>query len=157
MLTLKCTTVFFFAPRGSVGSPVSHRKGKGENELTIPVVHPQELTSNIFTGWRGGFLLSAAEQYLKLELTKNFKVGCSSRRSNLFYSLFRCSSHQVIRDLELMPQLLGSDWSSVFLQRFAGSVTILPKSRILVGCDVYNLSQHEANGDVDIPRTGSAY
>ncbi|KAG7575453.1 hypothetical protein FFLO_00272 [Filobasidium floriforme] len=81
--------LFFFAPRGSVGSPVSHRKGKG---------------------WRGGFLLSAAEQYLKLELTKNFKV---------------------IRDLELMPQLLGSDWSSVFLQRFAGSVTILPKSRIL--------------------------
>jgi hypothetical protein len=26
-------------------------------------------------GWRGGFLLSAAEQYLKLELTKNFRVG----------------------------------------------------------------------------------
>lgn len=42
------------------------------------------------------------------------------------------SRTQVIRDLELMPQLLGSDWSSVFLQRFAGSVTILPKSRILV-------------------------
>ncbi|KAJ9117522.1 hypothetical protein QFC22_004372 [Naganishia vaughanmartiniae] len=80
--------LFFFAPRGSVGRPVEHRKGQG---------------------WRGGFLLSAAEQYLKLELTKNFRV---------------------IRDLELLPQLLGSDWSSVFLQRFAGSVTILPKSRI---------------------------
>ena len=25
-------------------------------------------------GWRGNFLLSAAEQWLKLELTKNFKV-----------------------------------------------------------------------------------
>lgn len=30
---------------------------------------------------------------------------------------------QVIRDLELMPQLLGQDWSSVFLQRFEGTVT----------------------------------
>ena len=26
-------------------------------------------------GWRGNFLLSAAEQWLKLELTKNFKVN----------------------------------------------------------------------------------
>lgn len=30
--------------------------------------------TNALQGWRGGFLLSAAEQYLKLELTKNFKV-----------------------------------------------------------------------------------
>jgi hypothetical protein len=30
-----------------------------------------------FTGWRGNFLLSAAEQWLKLELTKNFKVNAS--------------------------------------------------------------------------------
>jgi hypothetical protein len=68
--------LFFFAPKGSAGKPVAHRKG---------------------TGWRGNFLLSAAEQWLKLELTKNFKV---------------------IRDLELLPQLLGQDWSGVFLQRF---------------------------------------
>jgi hypothetical protein len=54
------------------------------------------------SGWRGNFLLSAAEQWLKHELTKNFKV---------------------IRDLELLPQLLGQDWSSVFLQRFDGAVT----------------------------------
>ena len=73
--------LFFFAPRGSAGRPVAHRKGKG---------------------WRGNFLLSAAEQWLKLELTKNFKV---------------------IRDLDLLPQLLGQDWSSVFLQRFDGTVT----------------------------------
>ena len=55
-----------------------------------------------YLGWRGNFLLSAAEQWLKHELTKNFKV---------------------IRDLELLPQLLGQDWSSVFLQRFDGAVT----------------------------------
>ncbi|KAF9534295.1 patatin-like phospholipase domain-containing protein [Crepidotus variabilis] len=79
--------LFFFAPRGSAGKPVAHRKGKG---------------------WRGNFLLSAAEQWLKHELTKNFKV---------------------IRDLELLPQLLGQDWSSVFLQRFDGAVTIWPKTR----------------------------
>ncbi|CAA7259795.1 unnamed protein product [Cyclocybe aegerita] len=80
--------LFFFAPRGSAGKPVAHRKGKG---------------------WRGNFLLSAAEQWLKHELTKNFKV---------------------IRDLELLPQLLGQDWSSVFLQRFDGAVTIWPKTRL---------------------------
>ncbi|CCA70479.1 related to TGL4-triacylglycerol lipase [Serendipita indica DSM 11827] len=44
--------LFFFSSRGSAGKPVAHRKGKG---------------------WRGGFLLSAAEQFLKHELTKNFK------------------------------------------------------------------------------------
>ncbi|KAF8307243.1 patatin-domain-containing protein [Clavulina sp. PMI_390] len=80
--------LFWFAPRGSAGKPVAHRKGKG---------------------WRGGFLLSAAEQFLKLELTKNFKV---------------------IRDLELMPQIIGQDWSSVFLQRFDGSITIHPRIQI---------------------------
>lgn len=81
--------LFFFAPRGSAGKPVAHRKGKG---------------------WRGNFLLSAAEQWLKLELTKNFKV---------------------IRDLDLLPQLLGQDWSSVFLQRFDGTVTIWPRTRLM--------------------------
>ncbi|KAF9453064.1 patatin-domain-containing protein [Macrolepiota fuliginosa MF-IS2] len=81
--------LFFFAPRGSAGKPVAHRKGKG---------------------WRGNFLLSAAEQWLKHELTKNFRV---------------------IRDLELLPTLLGQDWSSVFLQRFDGSVTIWPRPRFM--------------------------
>ncbi|PCH41001.1 patatin-domain-containing protein [Wolfiporia cocos MD-104 SS10] len=79
--------LFFFAPQGSAGKPVAHRRNKG---------------------WRGNFVLSAAEQWLKLELTKNFKL---------------------IRDLDLLPQLLGQDWSSVFLQRFEGSVTIWPRTR----------------------------
>ncbi|KAI5476279.1 patatin-like phospholipase domain containing protein [Pseudohyphozyma bogoriensis] len=46
--------LFHFAPRGAPGRPVSHRRGKG---------------------WRGGYLLSAAEQFLKLELTKNFRFA----------------------------------------------------------------------------------
>ncbi|KAM0745772.1 patatin-domain-containing protein [Meredithblackwellia eburnea MCA 4105] len=81
--------LFHFAPRGAPGRPVSHRSGKG---------------------WRGGFFLSAAEQFLKLELTKNFRV---------------------IRDLELLPELGGQNWSAVFLQKFEGTVTVWPKSRLL--------------------------
>lgn len=36
---------------------------------------------------------------------------------------------QVIRDLELLPELGGQNWSAVFLQKFEGTVTIWPKSR----------------------------
>ncbi|KAJ6515863.1 acyl transferase/acyl hydrolase/lysophospholipase [Mycena sanguinolenta] len=94
--------LFFFAPRGSAGKPVAHRKGKGAQLYCYLFVIPYDL------GWRGNFILSAAEQWLKHELTKNFKL---------------------IRDLELLPQLLGQDWSSVFLQRFDGNVTIWPRTR----------------------------
>jgi len=80
--------LFFFAPRGSVGRPVAHRKGKG---------------------WRGGFILSALESYIKLDLSKHFKV---------------------IRDLDLLPQILQSDWSGVFLQRFSGDLTLTPRSTV---------------------------
>lgn len=37
---------------------------------------------------------------------------------------------KVIRDLDLMPALLQSDWSGVFLQRFSGTITISPRSRL---------------------------
>lgn len=79
--------LFFFASRGTVGRPVTHRKGRG---------------------WRGGFLGSAIEQYLKLDLNKWLKV---------------------LRHLELLPRPLGQDWSEIWLQRFSGTVTIWPKSR----------------------------
>ncbi|KAL0070740.1 hypothetical protein AAF712_001961 [Marasmius tenuissimus] len=65
----------------------------GSLRVDIPI---QSL--NLF--FNGNFLLSAVEQWLKHELTKNFKV---------------------IRDLELLPTVLGQDWSSVFLQRFDGA------------------------------------
>lgn len=78
--------LFFFSSRGSVGRPVTHRRGRG---------------------WRGGFLGSATEQYLKLDLTKWLKV---------------------LRHLELLPRPLGQDWSEIWLQRFSGTVTIWPKS-----------------------------
>lgn len=78
--------LFFFSSRGSVGRPVTHRRGRG---------------------WRGGFLGSALEQYIKLDLTKWLKV---------------------LRHLELLPRPMGQDWSEIWLQRFNGTITIWPKS-----------------------------
>lgn len=78
--------IFFFSSRGTVGRPVTHRKGKG---------------------WRGGFLGSALEQYLKLDMAKWLKV---------------------LRHLELLPRPLSQDWSGVFLQKFDGNITIWPKT-----------------------------
>ncbi|OCK76924.1 lipid particle protein [Lepidopterella palustris CBS 459.81] len=86
--------LFFFSSRGSVGRPVTHRRGRG---------------------WRGGFLGSATEQYLKLDLTKWLKV---------------------LRHLELLPRPLGQDWSEVWLQRFSGTITIWPKS---IPSDFYHI------------------
>ncbi|KAK4952245.1 hypothetical protein LTR66_013785, partial [Elasticomyces elasticus] len=80
--------LFFFSSRGSVGRPVTHRRGRG---------------------WRGGFLGSAIEQYLKLDLTKWLKV---------------------LRHLELLPRPAGQDWSEIWLQRFSGTITIWPKSEL---------------------------
>ena len=79
--------LFFFSSRGTVGRPVTHRRGRG---------------------WRGGFLGSATEQYLKLDLTKWLKV---------------------LRHLELLPRYAEQDWSNIWLQRFDGTITIWPKSR----------------------------
>ncbi|KAI8289710.1 Patatin-like phospholipase domain-containing protein [Colletotrichum sp. SAR11_57] len=79
--------LFFFSSRGSVGHPVTHRKGKG---------------------WRGGYVMSAVEHYLKLDMTKWLKF---------------------IRHAELLPRPLGQDWSQLFLQQFSGTITIWPKTQ----------------------------
>ncbi|TKX27479.1 hypothetical protein C1H76_0316 [Elsinoe australis] len=81
-------SLFFFSSRGAVGRPVTHRRGRG---------------------WRGGFLGSALEQYLKLDLTKWLKV---------------------LRHLELLPRWMGQDWSEVWLQRFSGTITIWPRTQL---------------------------
>jgi len=81
--------LFFFQPRGAPGQPVVHRRGQG---------------------WRGGFILSALEQYIKIELVKNLRV---------------------IRDLELLPaEFGGQTFTAVFLQRFEGTVTVWPQTRL---------------------------
>lgn len=81
-------SLWFFSSRGTVGRPVTHRRGRG---------------------WRGGFLGSAIEQFIKLDLNKWLKV---------------------LRHLELLPRPLGQDWSEVFLQRFSGTITIWPKTKV---------------------------
>ena len=72
---------FFYASKGAVGRPVTHRKGRG---------------------WRGGYLGSAIETYLKLELQKLLKM---------------------LRHLELLPRPLGQDWSGIWLQQFSGTIS----------------------------------
>jgi predicted acylesterase/phospholipase RssA len=79
-------SLFFFSSRGTVGSPVTHRKGRG---------------------WRGGYLGSATEQFIKLDLTKWLKV---------------------LKHLELLRPL-GQDWSQLWLQQFSGTITIWPRAR----------------------------
>ncbi|KAH7126749.1 acyl transferase/acyl hydrolase/lysophospholipase [Dendryphion nanum] len=86
--------LFFFSSRGTVGRPVTHRRGRG---------------------WRGGFLGSALEQYIKLDLNKWLKV---------------------LRHLELLPRPMGQDWSEIWLQRFSGTITIWPKS---IASDFYHI------------------
>lgn len=78
--------LFFFSSRGSIGHPVTHHKGRG---------------------WRGGYLISIAEYYLKLEMNKWLRF---------------------IRHAELLPRALGQDWSQLWLQGFGGTVTILPQA-----------------------------
>lgn len=79
--------LFFFSSRGTVGHPVTHRRG---------------------AGWRGGYLMSTFENFLKLDMNKWLRF---------------------IRHAELLPRPLGQDWSQLWLQdAFAGTVTIWPKS-----------------------------
>lgn len=80
--------LFFFSSRGTVGRPVTHRKGRG---------------------WRGGYLGSAIETTIKLDLAKYLKI---------------------LKHLELLPRFLGQDWSAIWLQQFSGTITIWPKSRL---------------------------
>lgn len=60
-------------------------------------------------GWRGGFLGSSLETSIKLDLQKYLKI---------------------LRHLELLPRPMGQDWSEIWLQRFSGTITIWPKTRI---------------------------
>lgn len=78
--------LFAYLPRGQVGRPVIHLYSKSR--------------------WRGGFLLTALETSVKLEIKKCLKL---------------------LRNLDLMPHLLDQDFSTVFLQKFEGSVTVWPR------------------------------
>jgi hypothetical protein len=55
--------------------PFRIEKAKVRAELALFLLFLKSADKRWSVGWRGGFLLSAAEQYLKLELTKNFKAS----------------------------------------------------------------------------------
>jgi predicted acylesterase/phospholipase RssA len=80
---------FFFSPHGSAGMPSLHRQG---------------------SGWRGGFVLSTLEKFLKLDMIKWITL---------------------LRELDLIPRFGGEDWGNLFLQQFFGNVTILPRHTLL--------------------------
>ncbi|CAO3589805.1 unnamed protein product [Absidia cylindrospora] len=82
-------------------------------------------------GWRGGFLASTLEQLLKLELSKWLKV---------------------LRDLDLLPKVLNQDWSSIWLQKFDGDVTILPKAGLRDW--FYILADPDANRLTQLMKSG---
>lgn len=88
---------FFFENRGSGGNPSLHRKGQG---------------------WRGGFIASSIEHFLKLDMLKWLRF---------------------LRALDLLPHVLGADGSFLFLQRFNGTVTIVPRPRFK---DYISLTSH---------------
>lgn len=58
---------------------------------------------------RGGFIASALVQHFKLDMQKWM---------------------QLIKDLDLLPKIFGTNVSNVFLQKFEGSVTIVPKATL---------------------------
>ncbi|KAJ2766222.1 hypothetical protein IWQ57_004460, partial [Coemansia nantahalensis] len=80
--------LFFYDCTGAIGQPAPH----GRRSI-----------------WSGGFVLSAAERVLKLDVRK-----------------WLC----MLRDFSLMPLILGQDWSYVWLQKFDGDVTVLPAARL---------------------------
>ncbi|KAI9597409.1 acyl transferase/acyl hydrolase/lysophospholipase [Syncephalis fuscata] len=57
-------------------------------------------------GWRGGFVASSIEHGLKLDLKKWVRI---------------------VSDLELLPRIMDEDLAFLWLQRFHGNVTIIPK------------------------------
>lgn len=60
----------------------------------------------MLSSMRGGFLTSALEKYLKLDMAKYV---------------------QWIADLGLFPRVLNVDFSALFLQNMFGTVTIIPR------------------------------
>ncbi|KAJ2159611.1 hypothetical protein GGF46_002895 [Coemansia sp. RSA 552] len=81
-------TLFFYDRDGSIGRPPARRYS---------------------SMWRGGFVFSAIEHMLKLDIRKWLRILC---------------------DLNLVPLVLKQDWSFVWLQKFDGEITILPKARV---------------------------
>ncbi len=77
-----------YSRRGSTGTPSPHRTG---------------------SGYRGGFIVSMIEKFLKLEMRKWLTL---------------------LGDLDLLPTFFGQDFRYIFLQPVTGTVTIVPHATI---------------------------
>ncbi|EGW33253.1 uncharacterized protein SPAPADRAFT_151078 [Spathaspora passalidarum NRRL Y-27907] len=88
-------SLFFFAPKGTVGRPVSSPTHKTKREK--------------YASLRGGFIATALEQLIRLEIKKWL---------------------QIIKTLDLLPNIMSQDWSNIWLQNFTGSITIWPRNRL---------------------------
>lgn len=73
---------------------------KNRGDIGKPVVRSRGKT------FRGGFILSYFENLIKLEIIKWLKL---------------------VKEFQLFPNLLESDWSNLFLQNFSGTITLFPK------------------------------
>lgn len=89
-------SLFYFAPKGTVGRPVSTSKRKTSKEK--------------YASFRGGFIATALEQLVRLEIKKWL---------------------QIIKSLDLLPHFLQQDWSNIWLQNFSGTITIWPRNKII--------------------------
>ncbi|KAI8898927.1 acyl transferase/acyl hydrolase/lysophospholipase [Globomyces pollinis-pini] len=85
-------------------------------------------------GWRGGFLMAALIRYFLLDLSKWLTF---------------------IRDMELLPRIMGTNFSNIWLQRFEGNLTILPPTRSIMDLmrlttdpDSKRLSEFIRNGEL---------
>lgn len=76
--------LFFYDSKGAIGCPTQHREG---------------------SGWRGGFILTTFENFLRLDMKKWLYL---------------------LRNLDMIPTMLGQDSSYLFLQKFDGTVTMRP-------------------------------
>ncbi|RKO97461.1 hypothetical protein CXG81DRAFT_11923 [Caulochytrium protostelioides] len=72
---------------------------EGRGASGMPTAHRQG------RGWRGGFIASTVVQGIKLDLLKWLML---------------------LRDAEILPRFMNTDWSNLFTQRFEGNSTIIP-------------------------------
>lgn len=80
---------------------------KNRGDIGKPILRSRSPRGKTF---RGGFVLSYLENLIKLEIIKWLKL---------------------IKEFQLFPQLLQSDWSNLFLQKFDGTITLFPKIKLM--------------------------
>jgi hypothetical protein len=87
-------------------------------------------------GWRGGYLLSMFESILKHEMKKNLAI---------------------MAELGVLPDVLGTDWSYLFLQDFQGHVTLVPELtaknylKIISSPDRPDMDRFVSHGQLMVP------